>query len=114
MTDNLFTGKEILVAENENYAMYSDNMTRSCTEEARKPDINGMELRGWTVLRTVRKHMGVPELPFIIFDKDHTPQKDTVTIWDMYDWISVKKMMMLQDYDIVEMAEKLRKERKDD
>jgi len=104
-----FLGKEVLIAENDQYQLYSDSLTRDCTKKARAMDIHGMELRGWSVYKAVPKDGG--NRFFVIFDENGTPYKDTDSIWEMYDWIKVIKLNMSYDYNIVDMAERLKEEK---
>lgn len=105
-----FIGRETLIAENDQYRLYSDSLTRECTKKARAMDIHGMELRGWSVYKAVPKDEEGRRF-FVIFDENGTPYKDTDSIWEMYDWIKIKKLMMSYDYNIVDMAERLKEEK---
>lgn len=102
-----FIGEERLELENDKFCLYSNDLTRDCTKKARAMDIHGMELRGWAVYKAVSKED--PDNHFyVILDENREPYHDTDSIWEMYDWIHAKKMVMQCDYDIVEMAERLK------
>lgn len=107
--DRMFDTHKKLVWENEQYSYYVDDDTKRCTAKARAMDIHGMELRGWTVLMVVTK-TEEPEKFFVIFDENGEPYHDTTSIYDMYDWIDIKKIAMRENYDIVTMAERLKEE----
>lgn len=110
MTMEFFDEHEKKVHETDRYEFYKNDLTRDCTKKARAMDIHGMELKGWTVLKVVdktdEKHF------YVIYDDEGEPYHDTSSIWEMYDWIKIKKMMMSYDYNIVDMAEKVNKKKK--
>ena len=91
--DNLFDTHEKPYWETPEYTFYTNDDTRECTAEARKMDINGMELRGWFVLKAVRKKDD--DTAYLICDDKGIPQNDTRDIWAMYDWIKFRKLAML-------------------
>lgn len=105
-----FIGEEKLIWENDAYAFYTNDLTRDCTKKARAMDIHGIELRNWTVYKVVGKNPEVPEKCYVIYDEQGKPYHDTEDIWEMYDWIVMKKMVMTGDYDIVNMAERMKEE----
>lgn len=103
-------GRERLVAENDKLRLYSNDLTRACTKKARAMDIHGMELRGWTVLKAVSKD-NPDDSFYLIFDNDGNPRMDTHTLDGMDTWVHATKVSMSYDYNIVDMAERLREEK---
>jgi len=110
MTMGLFDGHEMKIHETDHYEFYKNDLTRDCTNNARDMDIHGMELRGWTVLKVVDK-TDRDCFFYVIYDDEGKPYHDTPSIWDMYDWIKIKKFNMSFDYNIVDMAEKVNKKK---
>ena len=115
MTDeslSLFEEHSRVVFENEVYQFLTTDLTRKCTKNARKMDVKGIELRGWTVYKVINKSSDNHEEFYVIYDDKNTPFHDTRTIWEMFDWVEIKKYMLSFDYDIVDMAERLREDKK--
>ena len=101
-------GKDRLVWENDTYAFYSTGLTRDCTKHARAMDIHGMELRGWAVVMAKGKISGVPDTSYVLYNEKGMPVFDAPTIWEVHDRIDLIKIAITEDYNIVNIAEKLR------
>ena len=92
----------VLVAENDEFAVYMTSSTQNLTEYARKMDIHGIELAGWNVMEIRDKTDG--ETYFILYDNNGRPFADSRSAEEMSIKIDMIKMVRTEDNDIVEMA----------
>jgi len=99
----------VLVTENEGFAVYKTSWTQNLTDYARKMDINGIELRGWTVTEVEDKQNGIRF--YLLYDDQGRPRMDANSVEAMSLDIDMIKAVKTEENDIVEMAEKVRREK---
>ena len=96
---------DVLIGENDGFLFYETSWTQSLTEEARRMDLKGIELRRWRVVLAQSKKDASDRIFLLINDKG-APVADDTSAESMSFKIKLIKMSMAEGYDIVEMAEK--------
>lgn len=96
---------DVLIGENDGFLFYETSWTQSLTEEARRMDLKGIELRRWRVVLAQSKKDASDRIFLLINDKG-APVADDTSAESMSFKIKLIKMNMAEGYDIVEMAEK--------
>ena len=101
---------DVLIGENDGHRFYITSMTQDLTAKARKMDIRGIELRGWTVVMAQSKTDN--SRMFLLVDDKNQPVRDSDSFVDMSWHIDLIKLEMDARNNIVTMAEEVNKEKK--
>lgn len=102
---------DVKIGENDHYTFYETSWTQDLTDEARRMDVRGIELRGWRVVVAQSKE-DPSDRQFVIFDSDGVPIRAAMGAESMSWEIQMIKLSMSYDNDIVEMAERINIEKK--